>query len=199
MKKIIMSFIGSLSLVLLMPAVAFAHVVVTPRQAGIGQHLTFTVGVPNERQSAVVNVMVRIPSGVTDVTPTTKDGWTIDTTKSGGSATEITSIVWSGGTIPVGQRQDFSFSAQVPAEATDLNWSAYQTYEDGTVVHWDQKPNGSDDSKGNAGPYSVTHVVNDLQGGGSGSTKSGSNTAALILSIIALAVSLGSILLRKKA
>ncbi len=47
----------------------------------------------------------------------------------------MSAVTWSG-TIPVGQREDFSFGAQVPGTAMQLDWKAYQTYTDGTVVHW---------------------------------------------------------------
>ncbi len=179
----------------LIPGAAFAHVIVTPGQTGIGTELTFNVSVPNEEQVAVTNLKLDIPNGVTDVIPTTKDGWTITTTSNGSTSDpEVTVITWSDGTIPVGERQDFSFSAQVPAKATDLDWKAYQTYADGTIVHWDQTPAGSDDATGNAGPYSVTHVVNDL----TAPTKTPNETLPFALSVVAIVLSLGSLLIRKR-
>jgi uncharacterized protein YcnI len=192
MKKIITSIITSLAVVVMVPAAAFAHVVVTPGQAGIGQELTFNVSVPNEQKTPVMNLRLDIPDGVTNVTPTAKDGWTITTDKTSGAQNpEVTSITWANGTIPVGQRADFSFSAQVPASATDLNWKAYQTYGDGTIVHWDQKPAGSDDSTGNAGPYSVTRVVNDLTKTTTATTPSSNSNGntALVFSLVALVLS----------
>jgi uncharacterized protein YcnI len=158
------------------------------------------VGVPNEQQTPVVNVKLAIPDGATNVTPTIATGWTIDTTTNGAAKNpEITAIAWSGGSIPVGQREDFSFSAQVPAKATELDWKAYQTYADGTAVHWDQKPAGSDDSTGDAGPYSVTSVVNDLNTTPAAATKTSSSSAniALVLSLVALVLG-ATALLRKK-
>ncbi len=162
-KKLLIIVVANL-FVLVTPAIAFAHVIVTPSQADVAQELVFTVSVPNERQVPVDSVKLLIPKGVQDVLPTTKDGWTITTTSSSPSQGEqVTSILWTGN-IPVGQRQDFSFGAQVPGYAGELDWKAYQTYDDGTVVHWDQKPAGSDDATGNAGPYSITKVIDDLTG-----------------------------------
>jgi len=198
-KKSLAGIIASLA-VLLTPAVAFAHVIVTPGQAGVAQELVFNVSVPNERLTSVKSVKLLVPSGVTDVLPTTKDGWTITTTSTatGSQGDEVTSILWTGN-IPVGQRQDFSFNAQVPGQATQLDWKAYQTYADGTVVHWDQKPAGSDDATGNAGPYSVTKVVNDLASKPiSSSSNSNKNTLALVFSIIALVLSASSLFVRHK-
>lgn len=185
MKKIAIYVLSVLSITLAVPGIALAHVVVTPAQAGVAEELVFNVSVPNERQSDVTSVRLTLPKGVSDVAPTALAGWTISTSKSGA---EVGSITWNGD-IPVGQRQDFSFSAQMPAAAAELDWRAYQTYADGTVVHWDQKPNGSDDASGNAGPYSVTKVVNDLNTSTSATSSSPRTTLALTLSIVAIAFS----------
>jgi uncharacterized protein YcnI len=200
-RRFIISTVTSIVAIAIIPASAFAHVIVTPGQVGIGSELTFNISVPNEQDTPVTNLKLDIPNGVTDVVPTTKDGWTISTTLNGDSKDpEVTSITWSDGNIPVGQRQDFSFSAQVPGSATELDWKAYQTYGDGTIVHWDQKPAGSDDSTGDAGPYSVTHVVNDLTSSSSVTTSSegSSSLLPLFISIAAVVLSFGSILIRRR-
>jgi uncharacterized protein YcnI len=139
--------------------VASAHVTIKPNQVGVGAFQTFTVGVPNEKDIVVTGVRLVMPSGLGEVSVTVKPGWTVQTQKSGD---EVTEISWSGGSIPAEQRDDFTFSAQAPADPTDLQWKAYQTYEDGTVVSWDQDPAVSKDAVDNKGPFSVTNVVNDL-------------------------------------
>ncbi|HVX23899.1 MAG TPA: DUF1775 domain-containing protein [Candidatus Saccharimonadales bacterium] len=181
-------------LVLLAPAIVSAHVIVTPGQAGVGQELVFSVSSPNERQTPIVELTLDIPRGVSDILPTVAPGWTV-TTESDGSSSDptVTAITWSKGQIPVGQRADFSFGAQVPGNATSLDWKAYQTYADGTVVHWDQKPSGSDDAVGTAGPYSVTKVVNDLT---PTTTTSSSNTPSLVIAVVALIVAVAAWLKR---
>jgi uncharacterized protein YcnI len=186
--------------IITLPALASAHVIVTPGTADVGQELIFNVSVPNERDTPVTNIKLDIPSGVSEVTPTEKDGWSIQTTTSGtGDNEEVTSITWTGSQIPVGQREDFSFGAQVPGTAGQLDWKAYQTYGDGTIVHWDQTPAGSDDATGNAGPYSVTKVANDLTGtSATSTTSSSSNTPAVVISLAALVIAIGGILFRKK-
>jgi uncharacterized protein YcnI len=185
-------------LALLVPALASAHVIVTPAQAGIGQELVFNVSSPNEQETPIVKVTLNIPNGVSEVVPTEKDGLTISTTTSGsGSNVEISSITWSGSQIPVGQREDFGFGAQVPGHTTTLDWKAYQTYANGTIVHWDQQPNGkSDDATGDAGPFSVTKVVNDLTA--APATSSSSNTLPLAVACLALVVSVAAILHQNK-
>jgi uncharacterized protein YcnI len=186
--------------ILTVPAIASAHVIVTPAQVGIGQELTFNISVPNEQSTPVVNLKLEIPQGVTEVVPTEKDGWTIQTTSNNSTTDpELTAITWTGDSIPVGEREDFSFSAQVPGNATNLDWKAYQTYGSGTVVHWDQTPNGkSDDSVGDTGPYSVTHVINDLTST-QATTPSSSGTIPLVISLVALLVSVASLLRPRKS
>jgi uncharacterized protein YcnI len=201
-RKIISFNTVVLAVVMLVPAIASAHVIVTPNTAGVGQELVFNVSCPNEQQTPITKLTLDMPKGVSEVVPTEKDGWTITTTSNNSTSDpEITTITWTGttSTIPVGQREDFGFGAQVPGTATTLDWKAYQTYADGTIVHWDQTPNGkSDDSVGEAGPYSVTKVTDDLVASTTPATaKSSSNTLPLIISIVALLVGIYG-LLRKK-
>ncbi|MEJ0073383.1 MAG: DUF1775 domain-containing protein [Candidatus Saccharibacteria bacterium] len=70
MKKFLTGITTTGAIVLALPAVAFAHVIVTPSQAGVGQELVFNVSVPNERESDVTSVKLNIPKGVGEVTPT---------------------------------------------------------------------------------------------------------------------------------
>lgn len=196
MQKIILSTAFGLLLAILMPAAAYAHVVVTPSQAKVGMRTTLSVSVPNERDSAVTSLKMTIPAGVDEVQPTVHRGWTISTTKD--STGNITAITWNGGTIPSGQRDDFTFRAQMPAKAEAVQWHAYQTYADGTVVAWDQKPSESETDSGNSttGPYSVTKVVDDLSSDAAAAPAQGDTSArtlplalslvALVLSVIAL-------------
>jgi uncharacterized protein YcnI len=184
---------------------AFAHVIVYPHQAGIAATQDFTVSVPNERDNPVASVKLIIPKGLTDVSPNATPGWKI-TVKSKGSGDDavVSEIDWSNGSIPVGQRAEFIFQAQVPPTPTTLDWKAYQTYSDGTVVSWDINPatmaNLSDAEqdqladKENKGEYSTTQIINDLA---PSSAPTGSSSFeiqisdllsgfALILSIVAL-------------
>ncbi len=194
LKKVFVGIV--LGLTVFLPGTAYAHVIVTPSQARIAQDLVFNVSVPNERQVPVSSIKLLIPSGITDVTPTTKTGWAITTSSDKDS--EVTSITWSG-SIPAGQRQDFSFGAQAPGQATELDWKAYQTYADGTVVNWDQKPAGGDDSVGDTGPYSVTSVKDDLAHSSNNDIlKSNNQSGPYIIAGLALLVALAAFANTKK-
>lgn len=146
----------------LMTANAAAHVVVKPAEVPTAGFQSFVVGVPNEKDIPTVSLKLTIPQGLAYVTPNQKAGWkiSVDKTGSGESAT-VTAITWTGAIAP-GFRDDFGFSAQVPDQPTELQWKAYQTYADGTVVSWDQASEGGHDEEGgNSGPFSVTKVVSE--------------------------------------
>lgn len=138
---------------------AFAHVTVKPTEVVTAGYQTFTVSVPNEKDIPTVSVKVLIPDSIASATPTQKSGWEIVKETAGDKTTSIT---WQGGSIGDGTRDEFTFSAKVPEKSGELQWKAYQTYEDGTVVAWDQASEGGhghDSENPNAGPFSVTKVV----------------------------------------
>lgn len=198
MKKIATGIAAATIGTILLPTLAFAHVVVTPNEANVGARTVFTVSVPNEKEVAVKSIKLAIPSGLQDVQPNVLAGWKITTSTD--KAGDVTAITWTG-TIPVDQRADLVFKAQAPASTTELDWKAYQTYADGTVVNWDQKPTADekDDDSSNSGPYSVTRVVNDLDTNTDTPARTDRNdTLALALSIVAVILSVGGLFLRRK-
>lgn len=139
---------------------ASAHVVVSPKQVLTAERATFAVSVPNEHDTPVVVVRLQIPEGLTSVRPYAKQGWNIETLKSGeGENVKVTEIKWTsaGATVPVDQKDDFLFGAKAPEKTTELKWKAYETYENGLVVAWDQEPSEAEGSK----PYSVTKIVSE--------------------------------------
>ncbi len=158
---------------------SLAHVTVKPAQVGVASYQTYIAGVPNEKDVPTTSLRIVVPEGMTSVMPNVKPGWTISTkTVKDGDTEKVSEISWSGGSIPVGQRDEFSFSAKSPAEETSVQWKAYQTYSNGVVVAWDQSPEElkkAEEAKSSAnnehkeeehavGPYSETKVVNDLAG-----------------------------------
>ncbi len=196
--------------IILSGAVASAHVVVKPTEVETGAFQTFTVSVPNEKETAAtIDLKLEIPASLEHVSPTVKPGWTINVDKQGeGEEATVKSISWSGGAIGAGFRDDFSFSAKVPEKATELRWNAYQTYDDGLVVSWNideaMQPKNTDGTHdfSTSGPFSVTKVVsttNTTETSNSSETNDSSTSsnnqatitaiAALIISLIALALS----------
>lgn len=139
---------------------ASAHVVVKPAEVLSAAFQTFTVSVPSEKDIATTSVKLMIPAGLKNVQPTHMgSGWQIKVDKTGsGQNAAVKSITWSGQIQP-GFREDFTFAAQVPDKIGEINWKAYQTYADGTVVSWD-KATGSGEGS-NSGPFSITKVVSE--------------------------------------
>lgn len=191
--------IATIALVLsvgVMPALA--HVAVKPSQVGVAVFQTFMMGVPNEKDNPMVSLRLVLPDGLKEVSPNVKSGWTVTVKKDGtGDDAKVTEIDWTGGSIPVGQRDDFYFSAQVPSTETTLTWKAYQTYQNGEIVSWDQDP--SQIKSGEEGtPFSQTKVINDLtanskpvedlgdDGGGSAKMAVALSGLAVLLSVISI-------------
>jgi uncharacterized protein YcnI len=212
-KKIVAIFTSIVGMIAISVIPAFAHVIVSPDKVGVSAIHDFSVSVPNEKDNPVISVRLIIPDGLSSVVPNTVAGWTISTKSNGsGDNATVTEIDWTGGSIPVGQRAEFVIQAQAPTKPTTLNWKAYQTYSNGTVVSWDVNPdtmkNLSDAqqdemaNKENKGEYSTTQVVNDLTGSANMSMKSAggvnSNSGShmkwlMALSIGALALSIVAI------
>jgi len=196
---------------LAMTGQALAHVVVKPSEVGIAAFQTFTVGVPNEKDTPTVAMKLLIPNGVKSVSPNVKPGWTIEFKSAGeGEERRVTEIDWTGGSIPAGQRDEFLFSAQVPSSETTLSWKAYQTYADGTYVSWDAQPNAqmSDEEKekmeeAGTGPLSQTRIINDLKEStqatrGQVNNNKQTTDLSLLISIAALAIAVASFVMGTK-
>ena len=126
---------------------------------------TFTMNVPNEKDDSTVALRLIIPQGVKEISPNVKPGWTISLKKDGtGDDTKVTEIDWTGGSIPFGQRDEFSFSAQVPSKETTLQWDVYQVYQNGETIAWTHEPSKNPEDDSAPPPHSLTKVVNDLVG-----------------------------------
>jgi uncharacterized protein len=137
---------------LLLPAVAEAHVTVQPDQAPAGGFVRLDVRVPNERDDAnTIKVDLQLPPGFAEASYQPVPGWSVKVTKSklakpiktdDGLVTEqVSRITWSAKNtadgIPRGAFQDFGLSVQVPGKAGDtLTFKALQTYSNGTIVRW---------------------------------------------------------------
>lgn len=198
-KKIIYVPIAAVALTLLSVSPALAHVVVRPNQVGVGERVNFVVSVPTEEDDPTVQMRLVIPEGLQSVRPNVKPGWSIQLKKtSEGEDAKVAEITWSGGRIPAEQRDEFVFSAQAPKETTTLAWKAYQTYDDGDVVAWENDPkvveeytknkqataSGSQNSKGDdhnaPRPFSVTKVVDDLSKAPAGTTTQSEGTQTVV-------------------
>lgn len=203
---------------MLIAGVASAHVTVKPSEVGVGSFQTFSISVPTERDMPTTGLRIVIPEGLEHVSPTVKPGWTIRMVEEEGEEATageheegvVKEIIWSGGSIPAHFRDDFTFSAKVPAQTTTLLWKAYQTYRDGSIVSWELAPNqeqpknqdgSSDYSK--FGPASQTKIIDDLSNTDKTKTpqqtgKYSKNSDALFVSMLAVVLSVLAIYFAKR-
>jgi uncharacterized protein YcnI len=217
LKKIFTIFITLVATLGLNVAPAFAHAVVKPSTAGVGAFTDFSLGVPSEKDAATVKVQLIIPAGLKNVSPIVKSApWKVEVKQvpdpsgnvddDGKPAMVVSEIDWTGGSVPAHQKDFFMISAQVPAQATELDWKVVQTYSDGSVVNWDKtaadqpKDDSGKPDFSKFGPYSKTMVVNDLNAsptpvpaksaGTEVPSQGGSNSAALWVGIVALVLAI---------
>jgi len=129
---------------------ASAHVTVSPASQPKGATAELTFKVPNEEASATTtSVQLQIPTDhpIAQVLPRQIPGWTVAVktttlakplvTDDGTFTTAVSEIDWTGGTIPVGQYQDFQVSVDpLPTDTNQLVFKAVQTYSNGDIVRW---------------------------------------------------------------
>lgn len=129
---------------------ASAHVTVSPTSLPKGSTGELTFKVPNEESKATTTeVQLQIPTDhpIAQVLPRQLPGWTVTVktttlatplkTDDGTFTTAVSEIDWTGGTIPVGQYQDFQISVDpLPTDTAQLVFKAVQTYSNGDIVRW---------------------------------------------------------------
>ncbi|WP_332310183.1 YcnI family copper-binding membrane protein [Paenibacillus sp. D9] len=138
MKKLFPAAGAAILMMLLMSSIASAHVTVWPKATTQGSYEVFTVRVPSEKADVTTTaVKVRVPDGVEVSRTQPLPGWktTLETTADG----KIESITWTadeGKGLTQQEFNEFKVSGKVAADAKELNWKAYQTYSDSSVVEW---------------------------------------------------------------
>lgn len=202
MKRVVKSVILAGFASFLLAGSVSAHVTVNPREATVGYSVA-TIRVPNEKNIPTTSIRVVVPDGVTVSSVKPVPGWNVsfarentDTKQEevdreheeeGGRITEVT---WTGGQIGASEFQEFPLSVQYTKDG-EVTWKAYQTYQDGEVVAWD-------DSKGEEYPSSkiavlkeakVDTLVNDVKT----LSATQANNPALWLSVLAVLLSLGAL------
>jgi uncharacterized protein YcnI len=172
----------------LIPSLAFAHSTVSPSQTAASKSENFFVSVPTEKTVPTTGVRLLVPESLQRVTPVVKPGWRIATKKD--AKGNVTEIVWSGGSIPNGQKDFFQFSARTPASSTSLIWKVYQTYRSGEVVAWDQAPASAESATHATSTVSNPYSVTTVEAVAPVSHNSGpTNRLSFALSVAALALS----------
>lgn len=129
---------------------AYGHVTLNPREVVVGRNVV-TVRVPNERDVPTVEIRLEVPEQVEISSIHPVAGWShtekreasskVTSPEAGHGAEDtkdrITEITWRGGAVGVGEFIEFPLSVQYSESPESVVWKAYQTYQNGEVVAWD--------------------------------------------------------------
>jgi uncharacterized protein (TIGR02246 family) len=149
--------LGVLTIALLAPSLALAHVGVRPRESKPGAEERYSVRVPTEGGVATVSVRLEIPDVVAVLEVEKFGGETFEVERRGD---QIVAITWSRN-IPPKESADFFFRARNPATGTEIVWKAHQHFADGSVADWVGPA-------GDKRPAAVTRLVEASQGPAAG-------------------------------
>ncbi|MDX6401403.1 MAG: hypothetical protein QOF27_2009 [Gaiellaceae bacterium] len=166
-------------------ASAFAHARISPPVALAKDSQVYTLAVPTEKENAkTTSIELTLPAGFSIDSFVPAAGWRRAVQSTGpGEAAVITTVTWTGGSVPTGEDAAFSFLALANASRT-YTFSVRQTYSDGSVVDW-SGPESSD------APAPTLKAVSSFGGG-----TSTLSIVALALAAVALVVAVVGLLSR---
>lgn len=202
-----MSSVMMAGAILTFATAAQAHVNVYPKETTTGAYEKYTVRVPVEKDVNTTKVKLEFPANVKVSTVQPIPGWSYEFEKDKDGRN--TALVWTAteGGIKAHEFTEFAFVGANPKEAGTLSWKAYQTYADGEVVEWTGAPDSKTpaslttikEGAGEAGhePGQAAATAPAAEQGAAAATGS-SNTLPIVLSGLALLLSIVS-LFRKKA
>jgi uncharacterized protein YcnI len=184
---------------------ASAHVTVWPKETTTNAYEKYSVRVPVEKDINTTKVRLELPAGFKLSTVQPMPAWKYEFEKD--SEGRFTAVTWTaiGEGIKAHEFVEFTFVGKNPKDAGTMSWKAYQTYSDGSVVEWtgaegSDSPasvttikQGSEDGHGHGAPAPANEATET-----SSATSPVSGTISLVLSGLALLLSLVS-LFRKKA
>jgi uncharacterized protein YcnI len=122
----------------LLPAVAYPHVSVTPRQSTQGATEWYTVRIPTEGKVATVAAELEAPEGVIIETMQAPNGWKHEIRRKDG---RIVAVTWQADVKP-GEFIEVGFVARNPRQGNRIVWILRQRFADGTVTDWTNGPQG---------------------------------------------------------
>ena len=114
------------------PAIALAHVTVSPRASKSGAEEKYTVRVPTEKQVATASVELEVPDSVTVSDVSAPEGAKHEELRQAG---RIVTIIWTKDIKPR-ESAEFTVVAKNPAAGAEIIWKVHQRYSDGTGSDW---------------------------------------------------------------
>ena len=130
--------VSVLTLLVLSPWLAEAHVSITPRSSTAGATEKYVVRIPTEGKVATVAAELDVPEGVIVETLQAPIGWKYEVKRAND---RIVSIVWQADVKP-GEFIDVAFVARNPRSGNRIVWTLRQRFADGTVTDWTKGPTG---------------------------------------------------------
>jgi uncharacterized protein YcnI len=150
---------------LLMAGPAAAHIEPTIERAPAGSYTTFSLQVPHGcGEGGTDKLEVKIPDGVTSVTPEAVPGWTVTRTTAalnppvddgeGGKITERTeTITWAGGPLAHDQLLLFGLSVKMPdTPGKRVSFPVIQSCDNGQETDWIEIPTEGEDEPEHPAP-----------------------------------------------
>ena len=121
-----------------LPAGAFAHVSVTPRESMAGATEKYTIRIPTEDKVATTGAEIEFPEGVIVETIQVPVGWKYDVKR---KDDRIASMTIQADVKP-GEFIEVAFVARNPRDKKEIVWTLRQRFADGTVTDWTMGPRG---------------------------------------------------------
>jgi uncharacterized protein YcnI len=124
---------------LTLPAIAHAHVSITPRESMAGATEKYTIRIPTEGKVATTGAEIEFPEGVIVETIQVPIGWKYNVTRKDDRIVTMTIQA----DIKPGEFIEAAFVARNPRDARDIVWILRQRFADGTVTDWTKGPRGT--------------------------------------------------------
>jgi uncharacterized protein YcnI len=139
MNRIIARTCLVLTLAVVAPSAARAHITIAPMQSMQGATEKYVLRVPTEGKVATVAAELEVPEGVTVEAVAMPNGWKHEIKRQGD---RIVGVTWTA-SIPPGEFLEFAFIARNPRDKGEIVWTIRQRFADGTVSDWTKRQDGT--------------------------------------------------------
>ncbi|WP_162453341.1 YcnI family protein [Phytoactinopolyspora mesophila] len=164
------AFAGAAALCLGLPALATAHVTISPDTAEAGSYAVLTASVPHGCSgSGTTEVAIEIPEQIMAVTPTVNPNWEVEQLAADGSPADgepVTHVVYTAHEpLPNDLRDTFELSVRMPDESGEvLAFPVVQTCEEGESA-WVETADEGQDPHELEYPAPLVEVAESVSGG----------------------------------
>src|SRR5215207_7046695 len=126
-------------IVVLLPAIADAHVSITPRESTHGATEKYVIRIPTEGKVATTGTEIEFPAGVIVETIQAPMGWKYEDKR---QDDRIVAMTIQADVKPY-EFIEVGFVARNPRSGDRIVWTLRQRFADGTVTDWTTGPNGT--------------------------------------------------------